>query len=40
MILWDEFGRHIESLISEGRSAALSEIQSLAEFVSRSKAIP
>ena len=40
VILWDEFGRHIESLISEGRSAALSEIQSLAEFVSRSKAIP
>ena len=40
VILWDEFGRHIESLISEGRSSALSEIQSLAEFVSRSKAIP
>ena len=40
VILWDEFGRHIESLISEGRSAALSEIQLLAECVSRSKAIP
>ncbi len=39
-ILWDEFGRHIESLISEGRSVALSEIQLLAEFVSRSQAIP
>ena len=36
----DEFGRHIESLISEGRSAALSEIQLLAECVSRSVAIP
>ena len=40
VILWDEFGRHIESLISEGRSAALSEIQLLAECVSRSTAIP
>ena len=40
VILWDEFGRHIESLIAEGRSAALSEIQLLAEFVSRSIAIP
>ena len=40
VILWDEFGRHIESLISEGRSAALSEIQLLAECVSRSVAIP
>ena len=39
-ILWDEFGRHIESLISEGRSVALSEIQLLAEFVSRSHGIP
>ena len=40
VILWDEFGRHIESLIAEGRSAALSEIQLLAECVSRSTAIP
>ena len=40
VILWDEFGRHIESLIAEGRSAALSEIQLLAERVSRSTAIP
>ena len=40
VILWDEFGRHIESLISEGRSVALSEIQLLAEFVSRSHGIP
>ncbi len=40
VILWDEFGRHIESLIAEGRSAALSEIQLLAECVSRSTVIP
>ena len=40
VVLWDEFGRHIESLIAEGRSAALSEIQLLAECVSRSVAIP
>ena len=39
-ILWDEFGRHLESLISEGRSVALSEIQLLAEFVNRSHGIP
>ena len=35
VILWDEFGRHLESLVSEGRPAALSDIQMLAEFVSR-----
>ena len=40
VILWDEFGRHIESVIAEGHSAALSEIQLLAESVSRSIAIP
>jgi hypothetical protein len=35
VILWDEFGRHLESLVAEGRTAALSDIQMLAEFVSR-----
>ena len=40
LIIWDEFGRHLESLINEGKSSALLEIQTLAEFVSRSKDIP
>ncbi len=40
LILWDEFGRHLESLLSEGQPAALNEIQLLAEFASRSKELP
>ena len=40
IILWDEFGRHIESSLDEGRSSALLEIQTLAEYVSRSKDLP
>lgn len=40
LIIWDEFGRHIESLVAEGRPAALVEIQTLAEFVSRSRRVP
>ena len=40
VIVWDEFGRHLETLISEGRGDALGEVQLLAEFVSRSRAIP
>lgn len=40
LILWDEFGRHLETLIAEGRSAELSELQTLAEFVSRQQKTP
>ena len=40
LIIWDEFGRHLETLISEGRSAELNDLQTLAEFVARQKAIP
>jgi len=40
VILWDEFGRHIEKLLSEGQSSSLNEIQLLAEFVSRAKEVP
>ncbi len=40
VILWDEFGRNIEKLLSEGRSSRLNEIQVLAEFASRSQTIP
>ncbi len=35
-IIWDEFGRHIESLIEEGQSSQLNHLQTLAEFASRS----
>jgi hypothetical protein len=34
-ILWDEFGKHLESLVDAGRPSALGDIQDLAEFVSR-----
>ena len=40
LILWDEFGRHLETLIAEGRSAELNDLQTLAEFVARQKTIP
>ncbi len=40
VILWDEFGRYLETLISEGRTPELLGIQQLAEFCSRSKEIP
>lgn len=38
--VWDEFGRHIEGLVASGRSAALDEIQTLAELISRLQAVP
>ena len=40
IILWDEFGRHLESLVAEGRTAALGDLQLLAEFVGRAPAPP
>ncbi|MBC8205592.1 MAG: hypothetical protein H8E68_00375 [Kiritimatiellaeota bacterium] len=39
-ILWDEFGKHLEGLISEGRTSDLIAVQQLSEYVSRSKKIP
>lgn len=39
-IMWDETGRHLEGLISEGRAAELSDIQVLAEYASRSSDLP
>ena len=36
-IIWDEFGRHIEALVAQGRGDQLSEIQTIAEYASRSK---
>lgn len=40
VILWDEFGRHLESLITAGRAADLAGIQVLAESVSRVSRVP
>jgi hypothetical protein len=35
-IIWDEFGRHLEGLVADGRSRELDVIQSLAEWSARS----
>lgn len=40
VIIWDEFGKHLDTLVSEGRSSSLIDIQTLAEFVTRSKKVP
>ena len=37
-IIWDEFGRHLESLVAEGRSRELDFVQRLAEWSARSEA--
>lgn len=34
-IVWDEFGRHLESLVDHGRSRELDHIQTLAEWAAR-----
>ena len=39
-IVWDEFGRHLQSIVTEGRATELHEIQVLAEIVNRSIDIP
>jgi len=39
-IIWDEFGRHLQSLISEGRANSLADVQTLAEYAARSARIP
>ena len=40
VIVWDEFGRHLQGLISEGRPDELDALQVLAEVVSRASSIP
>jgi len=35
VLVWDEFGRHLELLVNEGRGHELNHIQSLAELFSR-----
>jgi len=39
-LAWDEFGRHLESLISNGRPSELHDVQQLAEVTTRSKGTP
>ena len=39
-IVWDEFGRHLESLVQTGQTDSLHEIQKLAEFCVRRKKCP
>jgi hypothetical protein len=36
-IVWDEFGKHLEYLVQEGRTSQLFHVQRLAEYVARSK---
>lgn len=40
VILWDEFGRHLERLISQGCAEELDSIQEIAEFASRQLKVP
>lgn len=36
VIVWDEFGKHLEYLVQEGKTSQLFHVQKLAEFVARS----
>ena len=40
VIVWDEFGRHLQGLVSEGRPEELDVLQVLAEVVSRARTVP
>lgn len=37
VIVWDEFGRHLEGLVAEGRARDLHVVQQLAEWVERTR---
>lgn len=39
-IVWDEFGRHLETLAGRGRAEDLAQLQDLAEWATRRKAPP
>lgn len=39
-LAWDEFGRHLESLIANGRPSELHDVQQLAELTVRTKRTP
>lgn len=40
VVMWDEFGRHVEQLVRSGNPQRLAEIQTLAEYASRSQRLP
>lgn len=40
LFLWDEFGRHLEKLVEQGRTSDLNQIQTVSEFVVRQKKTP
>lgn len=40
LLVWDEFGRHLEELLSTGRAAELGQLQTIAELASRSNQLP
>lgn len=37
LLVWDEFGRHLESLVAGGRAGELNDLQTIAEFAARSR---
>lgn len=39
LIVWDEFGRHLEGLVAEGRHGELLALQVLAEVINRTKGV-
>ncbi|RMD84516.1 MAG: hypothetical protein D6815_04020 [Candidatus Dadabacteria bacterium] len=40
LIVWDEFGRHVQALAEAGRHSALADVQALAEYAARSEEVP
>jgi len=40
VLIWDEFGRHLEYLASTGRAAELADVQQLAEYAARARTVP
>ncbi len=39
VIVWDEFGRHVEGLLADGRASDLADVQILAEYASRTSRV-
>jgi hypothetical protein len=40
LLVWDEFGRHLEELLASGRAAELSYLQTIAELAARNDSLP
>lgn len=39
-LVWDEFGKHLETLAERGEASAMLDVQHLAEFAARSSSVP